>query len=138
VVCEAENGDLRQWILGGSPLICYASKRRARHQSGKRAGAGEHMVKDLTDSFGECLTEIFESCIAQGMALPFIVCVVTANGSLWAFRFHGPETNPEQLAVPPDDLAAFPINIMIVDRTGEGERVLLTAEGRRRFTTRAR
>ena len=80
-------------------------------------------------SFVTHLISVVETCIERGMQPPFIVCLVSANGSILAVRFNVPD-EPDILAEHPQDgMFRLPINGMVVDQTGEAVRVVIDKEG---------
>ena len=80
-------------------------------------------------SFVTHLISVVETCIERGMQPPFIVCLVSTNGSILAVRFKVPN-EPDILAKHPQDgMFRLPINGMVVDHTGEAVRVVIDKEG---------
>src|SRR5215831_2827982 len=62
--------------------------------------------------------------------LPFILCAAGINGAILALRFHGPGREPEILAEHyPGPVFGVPINIMVVDRSGDAARITITKGG---------
>jgi hypothetical protein len=79
-------------------------------------------VEELQEYFVEVLTQ----CTDNGMALPFIVCAISTNGSVLVVRInggHGPDTTLAQHFE--DDVFKMPMNIVVVDRLGEAVRVVI-------------
>jgi hypothetical protein len=73
----------------------------------------------------EDLAEMLRQCIDNGMQLPFIVCVVSQNGSVLVTRFNegrGPNTLAQHF-----ENGAFktPVNIMVVDHDGQAARIVI-------------
>lgn len=78
------------------------------------------------DPLTKHLVEIIETCVARGMAPPFLLCAVGRDGGLFAIRV-SPDHDPEVLVDHLGSTIQFPINIMIVDPTGEAVRVTIDA-----------
>jgi hypothetical protein len=82
------------------------------------------------DNLTQMLADVFDRCLADGMKLPFILCAAAVNGSVLAYRFHGPGIAMDELAEHPmPEGMQLPINLMIVDQTGEATQVVITTEG---------
>jgi hypothetical protein len=85
---------------------------------------------ELTQTLGRAL----EHCREIHMVLPFIATVVSSNGCVFAVRY---ENDPDAEGLRAAPLAEhtegpgfiLPINIMIMDQTGEAIRVAITAAG---------
>jgi hypothetical protein len=71
----------------------------------------------------------FEECVARNMKFPLILCAVASNGVVQAYKVHAPGRALWDLAgnSEPDAFMRFPINLMIVDRSGEA--MLVRFEG---------
>ena len=87
-------------------------------------------MDDLGTALSECLTE----CLDREMPLPFLMVVVGVNGCIIGARYTHSEDEDERLDAevlfkhPTDGKMVLPINIMIVDASGEAARVLISAE----------
>jgi hypothetical protein len=68
---------------------------------------------------------MFEECVTRNMKFPLVLCAVAPNGTIQAYKVHDPGRALWQLAghSEPGDFRQWPINLMIVDRTGEAMRV---------------
>ena len=74
---------------------------------------------------------MFEESVARDMKFPLIVCAVASNGAIQAYKVHAPGRALWELAghSEPDAFMGFPINLMVVDRTGEAMLVRFEIEG---------
>jgi hypothetical protein len=81
-------------------------------------------TKDLSDFLRQALTE----CEAKGMKLPFILCAASLNGSVFCIRTAGSD---REILAEHYEGGSFqlPINIMVIDQTGEAARIAIEAEG---------
>ena len=71
------------------------------------------------------LVEALNRCIDNGMKLPFIVCAVSANGSMLSMRFNeGRDLEPLAQRLE-GDVFTTPVNIMVVDHNGEAARLVI-------------
>jgi hypothetical protein len=70
------------------------------------------------DELSANLREVLVACIQRGMQLPFIVCAVSPNGSVYCIRCNG-EAEPDMLAhhVEPEGFRR-PVTFMVVDQIG--------------------
>ncbi|HUC48101.1 MAG TPA: hypothetical protein VMA30_01870 [Xanthobacteraceae bacterium] len=78
------------------------------------------------DDLEAMFERILEECIEQRkMKFPLVLCAVAANGAILAYKIHNPGRALWQLAghSEPGDFLQWPINLMVVDRTGEAMRV---------------
>ena len=75
------------------------------------------------DELSENLREVLIACIRRGMQLPFIVCAVSPNGSVYCIRCNG-EAEPDMLAyhVEPEGFR-LPVTFMVADQTGAAVRI---------------
>jgi len=81
----------------------------------------------MLEEIREHLAEAMNHCIALGMKPPFILCAVSPNGSVIVMRFNEGR-DPDPLAQHfENDTFTMPINIMVVDRSGEAARVEIRA-----------
>jgi hypothetical protein len=71
------------------------------------------------------IVAVLRQCIDNGMKLPFIVCVISPNGSVLVTRANkGRE--PDVLAHHiENDVFTSPVNIMVVDHHGEAVRIVI-------------
>jgi hypothetical protein len=67
--------------------------------------------------FDETLNAVFERCSAQGLELPWIVCLVSPNGCTTVMRMHDKEMPGDVLAehLEPEGFQ-LPMTIVVVDR----------------------
>ena len=81
-------------------------------------------TKDLSDFVRQAITE----CEAKGMKLPFILCAASLNGSVFCIRTAGSD---REILAEHYEGGSFqlPINIMVIDQTGEAARIAIEAEG---------
>jgi hypothetical protein len=81
--------------------------------------AGHGGVGELSDNLHTALI----AGIQRGLKLPFIVCAVSPNGSVYCIRCNG-EAEPEMLAqhVEPEGFRA-PVTFMVTDQTGAAVRI---------------
>jgi hypothetical protein len=84
------------------------------------------------DFIGDLISEGLDECLRRGMHEPFIIVVVGLNGVIFAARVPANTADPAEVLVDcaDDAIIAVPINVMIVDRTGEAARVVVTATGK--------
>ena len=89
-------------------------------------------MDDLGTALSECLTE----CLDREMPLPFLMVCVGVDGSIIGARYTQSEEDEDkrfdvEVLVKhfTDGKMVLPINIMIVDASGEAARVLISAEG---------
>ena len=97
------------------------------------------VLKTLPNRLAEVLTE----CLNTGMVPPFIVASISPNGGVYVMRYVAAESGlkAEPLVVKVEPLAEhavepgllLPINIMIVDQTGEAARVVINQTGTMTF-----
>lgn len=86
------------------------------------------------DELTTALRQALETCLANGMTLPFVAAAVASNSSVFTVRYE-PDPQGEGLrAVPLADHTegsgfALPINIMIMDQAGEAVRVKIATSG---------
>jgi hypothetical protein len=72
------------------------------------------------------ITEAISACLQRGMKLPFVVAMVGPNGSVFCLRYDMSEAGDGLEATPlaehgdPGDFAS-PINMMVVDQTGQAK-----------------
>jgi hypothetical protein len=82
------------------------------------------------DAFAAGLIEVLKGCLARNMKLPLMLCLLGTNGGVQAFRFHGFGKEMERLVNPvPDGFMELPINIMVVDSSGDAVRVVAGTKG---------
>jgi hypothetical protein len=78
------------------------------------------------------LGAFLQTCLDRGMVLPFVCVTAAANGSIFAVRYvqavDGLEAAPLAQHVEGPGFT-LPINIMIMDQTGEAARVKLETTG---------
>jgi hypothetical protein len=86
----------------------------------------ERVAGQSMDNLEVMFERMLEECIEQRkMKFPLILCAVASNGVVQAYKVHGPGRALWQLTghSEPNDVMQWPINLMIVDRTGEAMRV---------------
>jgi hypothetical protein len=90
----------------------------------------------MTDKYPhlrEDMPHILQNCEDLGMASPYVACFVGSNGAVLVRRYTGWdrfEELAEHTEVAPgmyEDMA-LPINIMVVDRNGDGMRATISPE----------
>ena len=87
-------------------------------------------VAEMMEELSSHVIDALEDCLERGMQPPFVMCAVSANGSVSATRLVSPETEMETLAEHfEEDGFRTPINIMIVDQAGNAVRVKITTPG---------
>ena len=92
------------------------------------------------DPLREDVTAILEECYSQGMQLPYLFVAVSLDGMLMGVRFTEAEDSDgldaQPIAGNPNALASMsmPINVMIVDATGQATCALIS--GPRQVTFR--
>jgi hypothetical protein len=78
------------------------------------------------------LNQLLSTCLERGMVLPFISVVASANGSIFAVRYVQAADGLEPVRLTQHLEApgfTLPINIMIMDQTGEAARIKLETTG---------
>jgi hypothetical protein len=78
------------------------------------------------------LRDFLTTCLDRGMILPFVCVVAAANGSIFAVRYvqAADGLEPVRLTQHLEGPGfALPVNIMIMDQTGEAARVKLETTG---------
>jgi hypothetical protein len=77
----------------------------------------------------EGMRDGLQQCLDHGMTFPFIVCLVSQNGSVMVMRMDG--ENPGRILAEHIEGAAFatPVNGMVVDQAGQVAHLTITAEG---------
>jgi hypothetical protein len=79
----------------------------------------------------ELLAEMLERCLAAEMQLPFVICAVSPNGNVMAFRFHEPGREPEVLAQHDEGQGfSLPMTVMVLDKDNTAVRTTIAADGR--------
>jgi hypothetical protein len=81
-------------------------------------------LKELEESF----TTVLQTCVAGGMPLPYQVVVVGLNGSCEVVRIPG-DGGADELMRHDEGGFLVPVNMMIIDATGEAVRVVIKREG---------
>jgi hypothetical protein len=85
---------------------------------------------DLEAELKEAFQEALDGCLKRGMQLPFIVCAVSLNGSVICMRANGMSADTDLLAEHYEGLGfLLPVNIMVIDKTGEAARIVFAIEG---------
>ena len=85
------------------------------------------------------ITAVLEECYSLGMQLPFLFVAVSLDGKLIGVRFTEAEDNDGLDGMPiagnPNALATMPmpINVMIVDATGQATCALISGPGQVTF-----
>ena len=81
------------------------------------------------------ITAVLEECYSRGMQLPFLFVAVSLDGKLIGVRFTAADDSAGLDAVPiagnPNAIATMPmpINVMIVDATGQAACALISRPG---------
>jgi hypothetical protein len=75
----------------------------------------------------DAIAEVLETCMERGMRLPFVLCAASRNGTVIGMRIAGPGVM-EDLVKPNGDFV-LPINVMILDQSGEAVRVVVGDAG---------
>ncbi len=86
------------------------------------------------DDLASATGEILDACMNRGMELPFVMVAVAANSSIYAHRYEEDETGDGLDVVPLAEHIVgpgfqLPINMMLVDATGEAVRIVIGREG---------
>jgi len=80
----------------------------------------------------ELLRDVLRQCVEHGMQPPFILCVVSPNGSVMVMRTDG--AHPEILAEHTEGAGfSIPINCMVVDRAGAAAHITIEPSGATSF-----
>lgn len=80
--------------------------------------------QNLSDQVSDAL----QTCVDRGMAIPFTVVAVGANGSLFALKFDGKDGHPIAEHYVNDTFRA-PVNIIVVDANGAALRIVIGKDG---------
>jgi hypothetical protein len=91
----------------------------------------QRVAKTLEELAGQ-MTEALKHCLSIGMVLPFIVSTVSPNGSVYVIRYveAGKDLRAEPLALHTEESGfALPVNIIIVDQTGQAVLVAINQAG---------
>ena len=86
-----------------------------------------HLRQDITD--------VLEECYSRGMRLPYLFVAVSLDGKLIGVRFteaeEGDGLDAQPIAGNPNAVATMPlpINVMIVDATGQATCALISGPG---------
>ena len=80
----------------------------------------------------EKLKDALDDCESMGMILPFIVCALSANGSVLCIRAKGGE--PDILAehYEPEGFRA-PLTVVVLDQRAKAVRIEISIDGKRTF-----
>ena len=85
------------------------------------------------------ITAVLEECYSRGMRLPYLFVAVSLDGKLIGVRFteaeEGDGLDAQPIAGNPNALATMPlpINVMIVDATGQATCALISGPGQVTF-----
>ena len=85
------------------------------------------------------ITAVLEECYSRGMRLPYLFVAVSLDGKLIGVRFseaeEGDRLDAQPIAGNPNALATMPlpINVMIVDATGQATCALISGPGQVTF-----
>ena len=90
------------------------------------------------DDLARAMGEVLDACLNRGMVLPFVVVTVAVNSSVYAHRYEADESGDGLNVVPlaehmVDPGFVLPINMMLVDATGEAVRIVIGREGTATF-----
>jgi hypothetical protein len=87
------------------------------------------MSEASKDGLSEAIVKVLDDCVANKMVLPFIICAISPNGSIYAARFKGP--GPMETLAENFEGGGFrlPILLAVMDRTGKAVRMDITHEG---------
>jgi len=119
-------------MAGVSPCQQLAHSRR--RQLVDRAGSGDRRQDGGPSSMSEqpdlteLITEALQDSVDRGMALPFTVVAVAANGSLFAVKFDGSTGEPIAHHYV-DDTFIPPVNVVVVDAMGDAVRIVVGPDG---------
>jgi hypothetical protein len=88
----------------------------------------------VMEELGNIFVSVLQHCQKRNMPLPYLFVAVAINGGILGARYlldeSGEGLEAEMLVEPtPGGMMQMPINVMIVDATGEAVRVLITPEG---------
>jgi hypothetical protein len=82
------------------------------------------------ESLQDFLHDALKGCLEEGMVLPFIVCMVSPNGSAVIVRFTKPGMPMETLSKHVEDGGfGAPLTIIILDQENEAVRVEVSEAG---------
>ena len=88
-----------------------------------------HADIDVMDKLSETLRDVLMVCIQKEMQLPFIVCAISPNGSVYCIRCNA-EAEPEMLARHVESEGfRLPVTFMVVDQAGAAVRVSVVKGG---------
>jgi hypothetical protein len=77
------------------------------------------MTDDCALDVGWAVHEALTDCLDSGMQLPFICCLLSVNGSVYALRFNGLDKEPDELANDAENrVCKLPAMIVILDQAG--------------------
>jgi hypothetical protein len=91
------------------------------------------------DPLRQDITAILEECYSRGMQLPYLFVAVSLDGRVMGVRFteaeDGQGLDAQPIAGNPNALATMPmpINVMIVDATGQANCALISGPGQVTF-----
>jgi hypothetical protein len=82
------------------------------------------------ESLQDFLHNALKNCLEEGMPLPFIVCVVSPNGSAAVLRFTKPGVPMETLTkhIEGEEFEA-PLTIIILDQENDAVRIEVSGDG---------
>jgi hypothetical protein len=87
------------------------------------------MTENEIPSLAELLTSALEQCQERGMPLPYLLVMAGINGCILAARYVQSDDGLEaEVLIDDGGVMALPINIMIIDATGEAARVSITKD----------
>jgi hypothetical protein len=82
------------------------------------------------ESLQDFLHDALKSCLEDGMVLPFVVCVVSPNGSSATVRFMKPGMPMETLTKHIEgDRFEAPLTIIILDQENNAVRIEVSGDG---------
>ena len=93
------------------------------------------------DPLRQDITAILEECYSRGMQLPYLFVAVSLDGKVMGVRFteaeEGDGLDAQPIAGNPNALATMPmpLNVMIVDATGQATCALISGPGQVTFAT---
>ena len=91
------------------------------------------------DPLRQDVTAVLEECYSRGMQLPYLFVAVSLDGKVMGVRFteaeEGDGLDAQPIAGNPNALATMPmpLNVMIVDATGQATCALISGPGQVTF-----
>ena len=84
------------------------------------------------DELANQIGEMLNTCLEQGMVLPFIVVSVSTNGSVLVLRYEQGDERLDAVSLAEHVVQPgfiLPINCMLVDQAGDAARIVIAQDG---------